>query len=156
MAHVSDNTDFLKAVVDGGALPFLALGNMPGPIAGEVIAESRKKIGDNFGVGLIGLDVSRIRYEAHLEAMRENPPRFAVPCCRRDLELAVTIERMGTLCYLHCPSPGLLDEAVKVGLRRFVFEGGESGGHIGNLSSLNLWNANLNYLELAKGKWPLT
>ncbi|MBI5249785.1 MAG: nitronate monooxygenase, partial [Desulfomonile tiedjei] len=32
MAHVSDNPDFLAAVAAGGALPFMAMGNMPEPI----------------------------------------------------------------------------------------------------------------------------
>ncbi|MGC8602261.1 MAG: SDR family NAD(P)-dependent oxidoreductase [Desulfomonilaceae bacterium] len=148
MAHVSDNPDFLKAVMDGGGLPFLALGNMPGPIADEVIEEVRKNNGDRFGVGLIGLDVNRARYEAHLKVMSKNPPKFAILAAGGP-DLATTIEQMGTLCYLHCPSPGILDEALKAGIRRFVFEGGESGGHIASLSSLNLWNANLNFLENA-------
>ena len=148
MAHVSDNTDFLEAVIAGGALPFLALGNMPGPIAGQILDEAKAKSGGKFGVGLIGLEVNRSRYEAHLDMMRKNPPKFAILAAGVP-ELAKTIEDIGTSCYLHCPSPGLLDEALKTGLRRFVFEGGESGGHIAGLSSLNLWNANLNHLEKA-------
>ncbi|MGP8283785.1 MAG: SDR family NAD(P)-dependent oxidoreductase [Desulfomonilaceae bacterium] len=148
MAHVSDNADFLKAVADGGGLPFLALGNMPGPIAQETLEQAREKNGSRFGVGLIGLEVNRSRYEAHLEIMRSNPPKFAILAAGGP-ELASTIEGIGTCCYLHCPSPGILSEALKAGLKRFVFEGGESGGHIGNLSSLNLWNANLNQLEEA-------
>ena len=58
---------------------------------------------------------------------------------------------MGIGCYLHCPAPSLLSEALKAGLRRFVFEGCESGGHIGTLGSLDLWNANLAELEAACG-----
>lgn len=148
MAHVSDNADFLRAVADGGGLPFLALGNMPGPIAQETLEQAREKNGSRFGVGLIGLEVNRGRYEAHLEIMRANPPKFAILAAGGP-ELALVIEGIGTCCYLHCPSPGILSEALKAGLKRFVFEGGESGGHIGNLSSLNLWNANLNQLEEA-------
>ena len=148
MAHVSDNSDFLKAVSEAGALPFLALGNMPGSIAREAMDQTRQEIGQTFGVGLIGLEVNRSRYEEHLEIMRGNPPKFAILAASGP-DLALTIEKMGTSCYLHCPSPGVLGEALKSGLRRFVFEGGESGGHIANLTSLNLWNANLNYLEKA-------
>lgn len=149
MAHVSDNADFLRAVADGGGLPFLALGNMPGPIAQESLEQARDKNGSRFGVGLIGLELNRSRYEAHLEIMSANPPQFAILAAGGP-ELALLIEGIGTRCYLHCPSPGILSEALKAGLRRFVFEGGESGGHIGNLSSLSLWNANLNQLEEAQ------
>ena len=68
MAHVSDNPDFLAAVAKEGGLPFLAMGNMPPPIAREGIELSREKTGGNFGVGLIGLEVNRHCYEAHMRS----------------------------------------------------------------------------------------
>lgn len=148
MAHVSDNPDFLAAVAQGGALPFLAMGNMPPPIAREGLALAREKTGGKFGVGLIGLEINRKTYEAHLAIMKDNPPPFAV-LAAGGVDLAKLIEEMGTRCYLHCPSPAILAEALKAGLRNFVFEGCESGGHIGNLGSLNLWAANLNELQSA-------
>ncbi|MFZ5865031.1 MAG: SDR family NAD(P)-dependent oxidoreductase [Thermodesulfobacteriota bacterium] len=148
MAHVSDNPDFLAAVAQGGALPFLAMGNMPAPIAREGIELARSKTNGKFGVGLIGLEVNRHCYEAHLEIMKENPPPFAI-LAAGSVELAQRIEEMGTVCYLHCPAPTLVSEGVKAGLRHFVFEGCESGGHIGALGSLDLWEANLRELEQA-------
>ena len=148
MAHVSDNPNFLAAVAAGGALPFLAMGNMPGPIAREGIGLAGEKTNGRFGVGLIGLELNRHCYEAHLEIMRDNPPPFAI-LAAGSIDLAKSIEDIGTACYLHCPSPSILSEGLKAGLRRFVFEGCESGGHIGTLGSLNLWNANLNALETA-------
>lgn len=148
MAHVSDSPDFLAAVASGGALPFLAMGNMPGPIAREGIALAREKTGGKFGVGLIGLEINSKNYEAHLAIMKDNPPPFAI-LAAGSADLAKRIEAMGTRCYLHCPSPAILSEALKAGLRRFVFEGCESGGHIGTFGSLNLWAANLRELEAA-------
>lgn len=148
MAHVSDNPEFLRAVASAGALPFLAMGNMPRPIAEEALALAWEKTGGRFGVGLIGLEVNRACYEAHLEAMKKNPPPYAILAAGGP-ELAKRIEDNGTACYLHCPAPSMLSEGLKVGLRRFVFEGCESGGHIGMLSSLNLWSANLDELEEA-------
>ena len=68
------------------------------------------------------------------------------------MELAKRIEEIGTACYLHCPAPSMLTEGLKAGLRHFVFEGCESGGHIGLLGSLDLWNANLTELESAAKK----
>jgi len=148
MAHVSDNPGFLGAVLEAGALPFLAMGNMPGPIAREGLALSREKTHGTFGVGLIGLEVNRNCYQAHLELMAENPPPFAI-LAAGGVELAQRIESLGTVCYLHCPSPAILAEGLKSGLRHFVFEGCESGGHIGVLGSLDLWNANLHELDRA-------
>jgi phosphopantetheine--protein transferase-like protein len=148
MAHVSDNPDFLAAVAQGGALPFLAMGNMPAAIAREGIGLARSKTNGRFGVGLIGLEVNRHCYEAHLEIMKENPPPFAI-LAAGSVELAKRIEEMGTTCYLHCPAPAVVSEGLKAGLRHFVFEGCESGGHIGGLGSLDLWGANLRELERA-------
>ncbi|MBI5569934.1 MAG: SDR family NAD(P)-dependent oxidoreductase [Desulfomonile tiedjei] len=148
MAHVSDNPHFLAAVAAGGALPFLAMGNMPAPIAAEAIRLAREQTGGNFGVGLIGLDINGKCYEAHLALMRETPPPFAI-LAAGGVELAKRIEEQGTTCYLHCPAPSMLAEALKAGLRHFVFEGCESGGHIGAFGSLDLWSANLNELQAA-------
>lgn len=148
MAHVSDNPDFLAKVLEGGALPFLALANMPKPIAAKGLELAREKTHGRFGVGLIGLEVNRPVYEAHLELLAENPPPFAI-LAAGDVEKARAIERMGIRCYLHCPHPSLLSEGMKAGQRRYVFEGGESGGHVGTLGSLDLWNANLSELEKA-------
>ncbi len=146
MAHVSDNPNFLGAVAEAGALPFLAMGNMPKPIAREALELAAEKTKGNYGVGLIGLEVNRKCYEGHLEVMKENPPPFAILAAGSP-DLAKRIEDMGTKCYLHCPAPAVLSEGLKSGLRRFVFEGSESGGHIGNLGSLILWGANLDELE---------
>jgi len=146
MAHVSDNAEFLATVAREGALPFLAMGNMPPPIAKEALALAAEKTGGRFGVGLIGLEVNRKCYEAHIEIMKETPPPFAILAAGGP-DLAKRIESGGTACYLHCPAPAMLTEALQSGLRRFVFEGCESGGHIGTFGSLNLWPANLDALE---------
>ncbi len=37
------------------------------------------------------------------------------------------------------PSPGLLDQYLRAGSRRFVLEGRECGGHVGPRSSFVLW-----------------
>jgi len=145
MAHVSDTPQFLRAVAESGVLPFLAMGNMPEPVARNALDEANRETGGNFGVGLIGLEANRNCYEKHLSIMRDMPPRYCI-LAAGSIELAQTIERQGTICYLHCPSPLVLSEALKAGLRRFVWEGHESGGHIGTLSSLNLWSACLNVL----------
>lgn len=147
MAHVSDNADFLRLIAEGGALPFLALGNMPGPIAKKAMDEAREKTENLYGVGLIGLDVNALRYEAHLQLMSKNPPKFAILAAGGP-DLARRIESLGVKCYLHCPAPAMLSDGLRAGLRRFVFEGNESGGHIGNMGSLTLWSYNLD--ELAK------
>jgi NAD(P)H-dependent flavin oxidoreductase YrpB (nitropropane dioxygenase family) len=145
---VSDNPEFLTKVLEAGGLPFLAMGNMPGPIAKESLDRAREKTGGRFGVGLIGLEVNKKAYENHIELMKENPPPFAI-LAAGGIDLAARIEEIGMVCYLHCPAPTVVTEGLKNGLRRFVFEGCESGGHIGGAESLDLWSANLRALEVA-------
>ncbi len=146
MAHVSDAPQFLRAVSESGAFPFLAMGNMPEPIAKSALQDAARETDGKFGVGLIGLEANRHCYEKHLALMRDMFPKFCI-LAAGSVELAQTIERQGTVCYLHCPSPAVLSEALKAGLRHFVWEGHESGGHIGVLSSLNLWSGCLNVLS---------
>src|SRR5208283_2593107 len=47
MAHVSDNPDFLSSMFQAGALPFMAMGNMPEGIAAEGLALAREKTKGN-------------------------------------------------------------------------------------------------------------
>lgn len=148
MAHVSEGAAFLVKVLNGGALPFLALGNMAPSLAQEKIRLARTETGGTFGVGLIGLEVNRKNYEAHLEIMSRDPPPFAI-LAGGSVHLAQRVESMGTTCYLHCPTPTVLAEGLRSGLKHFVFEGNESGGHIGSFGSLDLWSANLLELEKA-------
>jgi len=93
MAHVSDNPDFLASMFQAGALPFMAMGNMPEGIAREGLALAREKTQGNFGVGLIGLEVNRPCYERHLEIMKQDPPRFAI-LAAGSVDLAQHIENM--------------------------------------------------------------
>lgn len=145
MAHVSDTPCFLKAVAESGALPFLALGNMPGPIARSAMNDAHDQTGGNFGVGLIGLEVNRNCFERHLAIMAENRPKYCI-LAAGSVELAKRIEEQGTVCYLHCPSPAVLIDALRAGLKHFVWEGCESGGHIGLMTSIQLWTLCLNVL----------
>ena len=83
MAHVSDSPTFLAEVGKHGALPFLAMGNMPAGIAKEAAVRAWESTGGKFGVGLIGLEANRRTYEAHLDIMRKTAPALCHPGCRR-------------------------------------------------------------------------
>ena len=55
-------------------------------------------------------------------------------------------EQEGIATYVHVPSPGLLRMFLDEGLTRFVFEGRESGGHVGPFCSFVLFEAALRVL----------
>ena len=65
-------------------------------------------------------------------------------------EALKALEELGITTYLHVPSPSMLDSFLEQGARRFVFEGRESGGHVGPRSSFVLWQSMLDILIRAK------
>ncbi|WP_211206350.1 hypothetical protein [Acaricomes phytoseiuli] len=56
---------------------------------------------------------------------------------------AAALESAGIKTFLHVPSPGLLAQFLDAGVRRFIFEGSECGGHIGPRNSFSLWEAQI-------------
>ena len=75
-------------------------------------------------------------------------PPFALIAGGRP-DQAADLERDGIATYLHVPSPGLLDQYLRSGTRRFVLEGRECGGHVGPRSSFILWEQACRVLEAA-------
>jgi acyl transferase domain-containing protein/NAD(P)H-dependent flavin oxidoreductase YrpB (nitropropane dioxygenase family)/NAD(P)-dependent dehydrogenase (short-subunit alcohol dehydrogenase family)/acyl carrier protein len=138
MANVSDKGAFARAVLEAGALPFLAMGSLPPHLSEAMLAN---ETGDlrRFGAGLIGIEALNQGLPEHLEQVRRHRVPFAliaggVPAQVRALEAD------GIPTYLHTPSLAMLENAIAGGCHRFVFEGAEAGGHVGHLSSLVLWD----------------
>lgn len=138
MTRVSDRPAFAAAVARGGGLPFLALSLMPGDEARTMMEETRDLVGANpWGAGMLGFADADLR-EKQLEAIRAVRPPYVLIAGGRPSQ-AAPLEDDGIPTYLHVPSPGLLDQFLQEGARRFVFEGRECGGHVGPRSSFVLW-----------------
>ncbi|MEU6507455.1 SDR family NAD(P)-dependent oxidoreductase [Streptomyces sp. NPDC046942] len=146
MTRVSDQAGFAAAVAEGGALPFLALALADGERTRAMLTEARAVLdGRPWGVGVLGFAPEEIR-NAQLDAVRELRPTHAVIAGGRPAQ-AEALERAGIRTFLHVPSPGLLRQFLDAGVRRFVFEGSECGGHVGPRASFPLWEAQLGVLE---------
>ena len=98
-------------------------------------------------MGLLGFVPPELR-EEQLAAVRAARPPFALIAGGRP-DQAAELEREGIATYLHVPSPGLLDQFLHAGARRFVLEGRECGGHVGPRSSFVLWEQACRVLEAA-------
>ncbi|WP_230467581.1 type I polyketide synthase [Lujinxingia vulgaris] len=159
MAQVSDTPEFARAVVDAGALPWLALGNMPTDVACRVIGSTAQCLGDApFGAGIIGLEANPYR-DAHIDemaTMSRKRGNFLGLVAAGSAEQAMVLEGQGVPTYLHTPTPGVLEAALKQGQRRFIWEGSEAGGHVGTLGALALWQMGVIAVEeaLASGVEP--
>ncbi|CAN2536639.1 hypothetical+protein [Methylocapsa aurea] len=149
MTRVSDVAPFARAVADGGALPFLALSVLRGPHARALLAQTKALMGEKpWGVGMLGFAPLELRQE-QIDAISEAKPPFAIIAGGRPSQ-ARDLEALGVSCYLHVPSPGLLQGFLKEGARKFIFEGGECGGHTGPRSSFVLWESAIEILAEAK------
>ncbi len=139
MTRVSDNAAFARAVAEGGGLPFLALALMRASEIHRLLEDTRAQLGAlPWGVGILGFVPDALRQE-QLEVVRAFRPTYSLIAGGRP-DQAAGLEREGIKTYLHVPSPGLLRQFLESGVRRFVFEGRECGGHVGPRSSFVLWN----------------
>ncbi|MBI9085193.1 MAG: acyltransferase domain-containing protein [Desulfobacterales bacterium] len=137
MANISDTAEFARAVLDAGALPFLAVSSLPVDLADRMLAKGKEAL-PRFGAGLIGIEALNKGLSGHLELVEKHRVPFALFAAGQPAQVRA-LEAAGIKTYLHTPSPAMLGNAIAGGCRRFIFEGTEAGGHVGSLSSLVLW-----------------
>lgn len=146
MTRVSDVSDFLVRVAEGGALPFAALALMSGEKTEALLAATAAQMsGRPWGVGLIGFAGTKV-LTPQFEAIERNPPDFAIVAGARINQID-RLEALGTRVYAHVTVASQLRNYLDEGVTRFIVEGRECGGHIGPQSSLVLWSAIIDALE---------
>jgi acyl transferase domain-containing protein/NAD(P)H-dependent flavin oxidoreductase YrpB (nitropropane dioxygenase family)/acyl carrier protein len=145
MARISDVPEFSRAVADGGALPFLAMSMMRGETAEQALAKTAEAMGDKaWGVGILGFAYPKMLEEQTRLILAAKPPVVLIAGGRP--AQAKAFEQEGIKAFLHVPAAGLLDMHLKEGVRSFIFEGRESGGHVGPLYSTVLWEKQMGRL----------
>jgi acyl transferase domain-containing protein/NAD(P)H-dependent flavin oxidoreductase YrpB (nitropropane dioxygenase family) len=142
MTRVSDQAGFAAAVAADGAMPFIALALADGERSRRMLREAAEAVGERpWGVGVLGFAPEELR-TAQLAAVHEVKPTWAIVAGGRPAQ-AKELEQVGIATFLHVPSPGLLRQFLRSGVRRYVFEGAECGGHIGPRASFPLWEAQI-------------
>jgi acyl transferase domain-containing protein/NAD(P)H-dependent flavin oxidoreductase YrpB (nitropropane dioxygenase family) len=145
MARISDNPDFIAMVSDKGALPFFAAGWIKENELDTLLGKTRQLLQNNpWGVGLLGFLPNDI-YKKQIKTILAHHPTFALIAGGQPDQVK-ELEAHGISTYIHVPSPGLLKIFLDNGLKRFVFEGRESGGHVGPLCSFSLWETMIELL----------
>ena len=151
MTRVSDVVEFAEAVAGGGALPFLALALLRGDDVSTLLRRAGEALeGRSWGVGVLGFAPPELRSEQVAAILEARPPFALIAGGRPDQ--ARDLEKNGIATFLHVPSPGLLDQFLRDGARRFVLEGRECGGHVGPRSSFVLWEQAVEVLIEAIGR----
>lgn len=154
MTRVSDRPEFAASVADAGGLPFLALALMDGDQASRLLADTARRLGDRpWGVGILGFAPPEVR-AAQLGALAEIRPPCALIAGGHP-DQAAPLEALGIVTYLHAPSADLLEQYLRQGARRFVFEGSECGGHVGPRGGFALWDAQVECLLAFAGRGTL-
>lgn len=140
MTRVSDVSDFFLRVAEGGALPFAALSLLNGESTRTLMEQTRDMLGDRpWGVGLLGFaDVSVLKPQM-LEINRLRP-KFAIIAGAR-INQVLELEGKGIATFVHAAAAGIVTHYLEEGVRRFILEGRECGGHVGPMSSFVLWSA---------------
>ncbi len=138
MARISDTPTFALEVARKGGLPFLALSLMePSELKG-FLQEAGHVLGDYpWGVGIIGFLPPELLHQ-QMNIICECRPPYALIAGGLPNQNKPLVDA-GVITYMHIPSPGLLNMFLKNGDRRFIFEGQESGGHVGPFTSFSLW-----------------
>lgn len=145
MSRVSDVPEFAAAVAKEGAMPCLALGLMDADSVRKLVKETRDVIGNlPMGVGLFGFAPGEV-FSDQIKVLEEIKPSFAYIAGGRP-DQAERLENMGIPTALHVPTPELLELFIDQGVRRFIFEGRECGGHIGPMSSMTMWQSMIDRL----------
>ena len=152
MARISDVPEFARQVAKGGALPFIELAMMRADQVDKLLARCETELaGLPWGVGMLGFIPADL-FKEQMETVLTHRPRFALIAGGKP-EQAKAFEQQQIATYLHCPSPGMLKLFLREGLKRFIFEGLECGGHLGPRSSFVLWESCLEVLvEFLSGR----
>ncbi|WP_340685565.1 SDR family oxidoreductase [Amycolatopsis coloradensis] len=146
MTRVSDQPGFAAAVAANDGFPFVAVATANGAKTAELLGRTAGALGERpWGAGILGFVPEALRAE-QLAAIRAARPRCVLIAGGKPAQ-AKTLEADGIATFLHVPSPILLRQFLDAGIRRFVFEGAECGGHIGPRSSFVLWEQQLDVLR---------
>ncbi|MGD9247840.1 MAG: beta-ketoacyl synthase N-terminal-like domain-containing protein, partial [Desulfobacteraceae bacterium] len=138
MARISETPEFIEQIARQGALPFFAVAWMRVQRL-EILLERTCRLLKSrpWGVGLLGFLPPEI-YNEQLNVIRAFHPPYAMVAGGRPDQIE-QLEKNAIATYVHATSPALLKMYMKHGASRFIFEGRESGGHVGPRNSFLLW-----------------
>lgn len=142
MSRVSDNAEFASSVAKGGALPTIAAAMLTDQALEEILIKTAELIpGMPWGVGLLGF-IDYTHLQSQIAVLKRSRASFCILAGGTPAQ-AKEIATNGLRVFIHAPTPELLELFIKEGWRDFILEGRECGGHIGPLSSLNLWERSI-------------
>lgn len=140
MSCISDLPEFAEAVARQDGLPTIALSFLSySQLNTRLAGLAQKLAGKPYAVNLIAL-AENPRLEEQLQWIRENRPPYVV-LAAGGYHLIDQIAAMGCRVIFIAADMGMLRLALKAPVFGVILEGSESGGHVGELSTLVLAQA---------------
>jgi acyl transferase domain-containing protein/NAD(P)H-dependent flavin oxidoreductase YrpB (nitropropane dioxygenase family)/NAD(P)-dependent dehydrogenase (short-subunit alcohol dehydrogenase family)/acyl carrier protein len=137
MTWISDIPEFARAVSEAGGLPTLALGVKSRKDLEQDLDRLKEVMGERpYAVNFVALPENP-HLDEQLAWIDQNRPPFAV-IAAGDPSYAGRLQGRGIQPIYVASSEGLLRMALEAGVRFVVLEGNESGGHVGEHSTLTL------------------
>lgn len=137
MANITLTPAFADAVFKAGAFPCLALAGLPVEQACNLLRNTAQ-LGFPFGAGIVSVSEDDANLELIINCLEETRPSLVVLAApqldhvqrllRTDLNLAV-----------HAPNGAMFRVLFDMGVRTFIVEGEEAGGHVSRSGSLSAW-----------------
>ncbi|MBF0548289.1 MAG: SDR family NAD(P)-dependent oxidoreductase [Candidatus Riflebacteria bacterium] len=137
MARITESPDFLKAIYQSGAAPVAAFSSLPPYVCSDIL-ERCEKFGFLPGIGIIGLEIQSEVVDKQVSVALKHTVPFILLAAPRQQLIEEFLEK-GIRIITHAPHRLAIVNFYDVGARYLILEGRESGGHIGPLSSLVLW-----------------
>ncbi|MCJ8330889.1 MAG: SDR family NAD(P)-dependent oxidoreductase, partial [Lentisphaeria bacterium] len=145
MANITLSPEFAGVVYNQGAFPILALAGQTLETSQQIVKATAKK-DIPFGVGIVAVGLDDELFKALIELFEEAKPTMVLVGTPQ-LNHVTRLLKTSLNVFVHAPTLAIFKSLYKMGLRNFVIEGEEAGGHVSRTSSLSSWQAILHEIR---------
>ncbi len=137
MANISRSPAFAKAVFEAGAFPVMALAGLSVEHTCTLLRETAA-LGIPFGAGIVSVSEDTAALELIIECLEETSPALVVLAAPQ-LDHVQRLLRTELNLAVHAPNGAMFRVLYDMGVRTFIIEGEEAGGHVSRIGSLSAW-----------------
>jgi acyl transferase domain-containing protein/NAD(P)H-dependent flavin oxidoreductase YrpB (nitropropane dioxygenase family)/phosphopantetheinyl transferase len=145
MANISITPEFADAVYKAGALPCLALAGLTVEQACRLLRQT-SDLNIAFGAGIVSVSESDADLEATIACLEETRPTLVVLAAPQ-LDHVQRLLQTELNLAVHAPNGAMFRVLYDMGVRTFIVEGEEAGGHVSRIGGLSAWQEVLNEIR---------
>lgn len=137
LSRIAVDVEFARSVHEAGGFPYLALAGL-GEDEVERLVRQAAAAGFGYGVGIVAVAEDLERFERLVALLEEVRPARVLLATPR-LEMVTRLLETDLELWVHAPTGAMYRALRELGVRRFVVEGEEAGGHVSATASLTAW-----------------